>query len=377
MMRWVLLATFLLSGPSVFAQATDEVDRMLADLDAKWLSSWQGQIDSQVELLAAAYDLNVDMQEAVRKELKERLVEQDSFEQQHFPELSKMAEGMLAAGDGSPEAQAVVEKLAEIGRTMPMNERIVAGWLEEQLPPEACKGGRQRLEELWHRRAQRRVVYDQDLERLAGKKKGIQKGRRTRQAQVSSRAKPMPHGRKAGPTVRKDRHDFGKRIIRPNRGIGSRLESPKEKAKRGAVIEAAKRPSKPSVRKQGSDSSRAPKRQDKRKAGRAGYATAPPLDEWDKYVAQIAEKYRFTNAQLTKAQSILRDLRHRAYQYQMSRSADFARAELMVDKKARKEELDRLNRPLDALFDELKLRLENLPTLAQKQQAKVPAKKRK
>ncbi len=104
-------------------------------------------------------------------------------------------------------------------------------------------------------------------------------------------------------------------------------------------------------------------------------APAPPLDEWDRYVASVAEKYEFTEAQLTKAQAILRDLRSRAYQYRLSRTHDYARAELIADAKTRTDTLKQLNEAVDAMFDELKARLEALPTLAQKQRAEGGGKK--
>jgi vacuolar-type H+-ATPase subunit E/Vma4 len=103
----------------------------------------------------------------------------------------------------------------------------------------------------------------------------------------------------------------------------------------------------------------------------------PPLDEWDKLVASTAERYKFTDAQATKARSILRDLRRRAYQYQVSRSVEFAKAESIVNKKARGERLQTLKAPLHAMFAELGQRLESLATVEQRQQAPTPKKGRK
>ncbi len=104
----------------------------------------------------------------------------------------------------------------------------------------------------------------------------------------------------------------------------------------------------------------------------APLAPAPPLDDWDKYVQTVAQKYKFDEAQMTNAQSILRELKKRANQYRLSRADDFARTQLNTNAKNREEHLKSLNRPLDALFDELKARLEALPTLEQKQKAGAP-----
>jgi predicted AlkP superfamily phosphohydrolase/phosphomutase len=72
---------------------------------------------------------------------------------------------------------------------------------------------------------------------------------------------------------------------------------------------------------------------------------------------------------MTNAQSILRDLKRRANQYRLSRADEYARTQLMTNAKDRDERLKVLNRALDALFDELKQRLEALPTVEQRQKA--------
>ncbi len=93
---------------------------------------------------------------------------------------------------------------------------------------------------------------------------------------------------------------------------------------------------------------------------------APPLDDWEKYVAKTSAMYQFTNAQDDKAKSILTDLKHRARQYQLTRAPAFEEAERLADAKAKSDRLKKLNGPVDRLFDELKQRLDNLPTIPQK-----------
>jgi hypothetical protein len=97
---------------------------------------------------------------------------------------------------------------------------------------------------------------------------------------------------------------------------------------------------------------------------------APPLDEWEKYVAKTSAMYQFIDAQDAKARSILTDLKHRARQYQLTRGPAFQEAERLQDAGARAARLKNLNEPIDLLFDELKQRLDNLPTIPQKLQAK-------
>ncbi len=99
---------------------------------------------------------------------------------------------------------------------------------------------------------------------------------------------------------------------------------------------------------------------------------APPLDEWEQYVVKTSAMYQFTGAQDAKARSILSDLKHRARQYQLTRGPAFQEAERLQDAGAQAVRLKELNRPIDLLFDELKQRLDNLPTIPQKLHAKSP-----
>jgi len=98
-------------------------------------------------------------------------------------------------------------------------------------------------------------------------------------------------------------------------------------------------------------------------------APAPPVDEWDRHVDSVAQKYKFTAEQKGRAQAILKDLRDRARQYRKSHTGDYERLKRMSDQTERSAEEKRLNEPLDELFAELKERLEVLPTLEQREAA--------
>jgi len=99
---------------------------------------------------------------------------------------------------------------------------------------------------------------------------------------------------------------------------------------------------------------------------------APPLDDWDKYVDTTCKKFAFSDAQVIKAQSILKDLRTRAAGYRSSRNEDFAAAERISDAKAKADRKKELSAPIDAFFEELKQRLDNLATLEQRAKASSP-----
>lgn len=336
----VSTAWLSLAAPGVAEEPPDP----LQGVDPGWLDSFTRKTHEQARFLQAAYDLSEEEVRQLRAELRNRLGQQVDFDRDYQGEKKAYIAGLDRSApptSDSAERRAVHQaKMRERLGQMPLNEERVAEWLGARMPAERAANGRQRLKELWFRRTQHRSARINDAGRRVGLKARQARGRSSRQAPISSTGAPMPHGRKADPVVKRAEHDAAKRIVRPDQGTRRRTEEPRR----------------------GSESSPPP----------AVYPTAPPLDEWEKYVVRVAEQYAFTDVQVTKARSILHDLRRRAYQYQLSRSADFAKAELSTDKKARQAKLETLNEPLDALFMELRQRLEALPTLEQIQRAGAP-----
>lgn len=107
----------------------------------------------------------------------------------------------------------------------------------------------------------------------------------------------------------------------------------------------------------------------------APIAAAPAIDTWEKYFLDVSAHYQFTDQQHSAGKVILEHLRSRAGQYRLSREKDFAKAANLTDKAERDRRTAELNAPIDRMFNELKIRLENLPTLQQKHQAVGPAPK--
>jgi len=95
-------------------------------------------------------------------------------------------------------------------------------------------------------------------------------------------------------------------------------------------------------------------------------------DPWARYVRQFIEKYRLDEAQQSQAWRIYRDQRQKAdrrenrYREQRERLVRLS-ANAAQQLRERLAELDRLrNQSLDELFSQLKLRLERIPTRAQR-----------
>ncbi len=347
MVEWALFTVFLVGGPAVSGQAADGMLDALRRDDPGWVSSYESDMQRQVELLSAAYELDVDTQATLAVELESRIIEQKEFEVREYKKLNEIVDQLpgLSNPEDSPLTAQAIEQLTMIGEEMPMNETLVADWLEARLPVEVAQRGRPRLEEIWHRRTQRTLAQDRDLERLSARKGNMRKARKARQAALSTDDKPIPHGPKARPALERARQEANRRVVRPDKAPPRQIEKPDRPVE----------PKRPPV----------------------DLPKPPPLDEWDKLVASTAERYKFTDAQATKARSILRDLRRRAYQYQVSRSAQFSQAESILNKKARQERLETLKAPLHAMYEELGQRLESLATEEQRQRAQKPKKRPK
>lgn len=104
-------------------------------------------------------------------------------------------------------------------------------------------------------------------------------------------------------------------------------------------------------------------------------APAPSLDRWDAYFLSVSKYYQFTEQQHAAGRRILDSLHARASQYRLGREKQFDNAAGLADKSQREARLSELNGPIDSMFHEFKVRLENLATLNQRHQATGPAPK--
>lgn len=98
---------------------------------------------------------------------------------------------------------------------------------------------------------------------------------------------------------------------------------------------------------------------------------AIPLDEWGKYVEDFITRYKLNNSQAEQCRQILGELRRRADEYRQARKPDYQAVEAIKDVPLRNEELTRLDKPIQEMFDELKARLANIPTDEQRKIAEA------
>lgn len=394
----------LAAHPSLSQAQEGDYRQALGDADPAWVDSWEYEIDKQVDLLVSAYGLDADNEAALRTELGARLVQQHEYDAKMQAELTALAAKITEGGvdpsnEDAPEVKALNDRFIALTNGMPLNELQTAAWIESRVPASTAQEGRQRLGELLERRFSDQSTARGDLESMSGKKATLtQESMNMTAGESPTHSRPLPPGDLGELVAAQDRVDRLKRYSEPGRPQRKSEQQdiaaadvpvisappvvtepprvvPQPPVQTPPATPSSPAPPRPVVLPPQSPAAAPPKAQAPQ-APPPPLAPAPPLDEWEKHMLATADKYTFDHAQTTNARSVLSDLRRRAYQYQVSRAEDYARAELMTDPKARTEQLRTLNKPLDALFEELKQRLESLPTQSQKQKAGQPAPKK-
>ncbi|MEZ6083474.1 MAG: hypothetical protein R3E58_05890 [Phycisphaerae bacterium] len=112
------------------------------------------------------------------------------------------------------------------------------------------------------------------------------------------------------------------------------------------------------------------------KLNNAARENKPQEDDWDLYVRKFIEKYELTEAQSVSAHSILRECKTRATAYRLSKERDFEEAKKRLTEVQKSDQpaeikntkekvwkgvLEKLRKPVDDLFVELKDRLAKIP----------------
>lgn len=398
--RWFTFALSAFLIPASAAIAVQEVRDVVSDADDDWYDAWREERERIEELVSSAYGLDDDLRASLHAEMEARVVQQREYEAKMQAELAilsaKMAEQGVDTSDAdNPLVDEFARKWWQMTQSMPLYDSSVSAWVAERVPPEVAAEGRKRFEDL-QERYMLSLAREREVAQAGPARKAaiLQESRELNAPLNREHSRPLPDDPYIGEIAEmEDRLAAVDRQVMPNRPSRKRFRDAAEaKAAPGVVApppvpqpypaaspqpaatppshQAAPQTPRPVVTPP-TPAHAAPQQAPAQppKAAAPPPPPAPPLDEWDKHLMATAQKYGFDDRQLTNARSILSDLRKRAYQYQTSRADDYARAELLTDAKARTEQLKALNKPFDALFEELKQRLESLPTATQRQKA--------
>jgi hypothetical protein len=121
----------------------------------------------------------------------------------------------------------------------------------------------------------------------------------------------------------------------------------------------------------------------------ANAASQKPESEWEKYVREFIEKYKLNDEQSQKAHAVLEDCQAQRDRYLRGRAEQLEKLDLQVEELKKSNDKNKSNNltqladkrkalmaPIDEIFtQQLKPRLERLPTRAQRRAAEAAAKK--
>ena len=122
------------------------------------------------------------------------------------------------------------------------------------------------------------------------------------------------------------------------------------------------------------------KRREERMSGWAGGARdfqgrrrawQRPADEdaWSDFVSNFIARYNLDAAQASSASAVLKDVQERAARLRRTQKDSREKARALGDDRERRRQLGTLDEPIEALFSELKSRLDSIPTESQHRRA--------
>lgn len=111
---------------------------------------------------------------------------------------------------------------------------------------------------------------------------------------------------------------------------------------------------------------------DRRGRDRGDEAVADARDDWQRYVDRFCDRYKLDNSQRGTAQTILRECMERRDKIRQESRDEMAKTIDIENAKERMEKIQELKKPAEAVFQELKDRLEQIPTTTQRLDAPAP-----
>lgn len=324
----LLVAAFLLTpvalgqaqpnGPGKTQTSPEQLKKLSEKLDRT--------IDQYVTWLTQIYQMTPDQQQQVRQQLgevkKEHLKYGDQAAAQMQPLQQELRYYIEKARKGEPVDKEMVKdlqgRLQAVIEKAPMTFNNVVVQTEKLLPKEQVEAGRERQKEF----KERMKEFQDRQKRLA--------------------APPVPSEIDA---------------LKPYLELGH----PTDTVAKLPPPQAA--PDKTSEAATPKASTPAPTRP---------IVVAPmPLDAWGKYVEEFIGKYNLDSKQAGQSQGILSELRKRADEYRLVHKLDYGAVEQIKDAPLRSEEVGRLDKPIQEMFEELRARLDKIPTDPQRKLAEA------
>lgn len=355
-----VLASFLVVvaiGGSAWASDSQIPEELLPESEeyARYIGGLQA--DETIGVLRLAYSLPDSMIEELREEVERRIEADLKLRTAHRVAMLQVAKNYEAeAQKRGAEWKEITEAdrerleapMRDVETKLQNRFELLQQFVESKLPPDKAKAGRERVDQA------RQQYHEQRAEEARARAAAeaeyavtirLDQQQFTRQdAPVTDDGKPMPKPAYVPPP--------------PPAALTPPPVAPP------AVVPPPSAPAKPAAQQPSAPPAPPP----------PPLQPAPPLDDWDRVVDTVAERYKFDAQQKQKAQRILKDLRERARQYRKSHADEYEQIKRMPSGQERTAEERRVNVPLDELFAELKERLENLATVEQREAANTPKK---
>ena len=355
-------------------------------------------VDNYARFLVRKYDLTEEQDEYTNFLLRERAYQ---FLDSHEGGLRDLVDRLFDVRTGG---EITPEELIEWGRQAgPIYDEakklIIVGNEEwrEILTPEQQKTHDEDLKLMY----QSFETTEEQLERIVSGEMTVEEFRSPQRGRRSARARTHKPAAQTEPDQEPQ--------VTPDSPPAKPLGEPESTPRRGeppvgptdrAAKQGGERTLRPKPERKSTPAQKPPTRPDRSKPdagtrdakpGRsAGQSDKQPESAWEKYVREFIAKYQLNDEQTQKANAVLEDCQAQAERYTIGRKEQLEKldkqiAELKKSKdKNKNKRLSELNEkrkslmdPLDRIFEQqLKPRLERLPTRAQRRAAEVAAKKK-
>lgn len=330
---------------------------------------YERAIDRQMERLTRSYDLTDAQREQVRQRLQALRDEDRSTSEQRMQQMNTIREQFRQLRSRSESGEQVDpqqyrqlgDQMRELFRSSPlMNRERIMGEMDNILPPDQAARGRQRIQEEQAREDQRRTEFRQRFEQWRQQggdpreffRQERERWRQNNETQDPSAAPGQPDGAPDGD--RQSRREEWRRRWEERRRSGESGDD-----------DGGRRDG----RRDDDGEGRRGRYRDRRDGAGQPPLREDPLGPWERYVRDYISRYKLDASQQATARSVLRDMSNQRQLWEDSHRNDRAIIEQIEDPQRRQQQLDSLNAPLVRMFDELKAKLEPIPTLAQREAA--------
>lgn len=325
-------------------------------------------VDRYMERLTENYELDDQQQTQVREQLEQVRQQQKTFAESRSGDFDALRDQMRELWNAREQggefdrekARELGEKMRTLWQDAPlMNRQQIRENVEKLLPAEQVERGRSRWESEEQERDRRREEMRQRWEERRQQREAERAG------QTDTEEPAEPDG-----SVQSDEPSGQDEAAGANDGERrrGRREGREERRRQRRQQDQEPNADQSSDQEQGQDQEvSAAEGEQPQGDRRRRRIRENPIGPWEQYVRDFVQRYDLDPSQQSTAQSVLREMQQRRTTYEQTRRGDFEAAQQLEDVGKRQQRLDELNRPVIRLFEDLKSRLERIPTAQQRQ----------